>query len=63
MPVLLEAFPQGLDAHDPERAGELRVAYEEGVDNQGGLLCRPPQTSQAALEGGGRGMNERKFCC
>ena len=27
MPVLLRAFPQGLDADDSAHAGELRAAY------------------------------------
>ena len=29
MPVLLRIFPQGLDAHDPERSRLLRMAYDE----------------------------------
>ena len=29
LPVLLDAFPQGLDAHDPEHARLLRLAYAE----------------------------------
>ncbi|MFZ1594706.1 MAG: hypothetical protein WAW26_02535, partial [Anaerolineae bacterium] len=41
MPVLLRAFPQGLDADDPAHAGELRAAYEEWADNQGGLSPNP----------------------
>jgi hypothetical protein len=41
MPVLLDAFPQGLGAYDRERAGELRAAYEEWADNQGGLRPDP----------------------
>jgi len=41
MPVLLEALPQGLDARDPQQAGELRAAYEEWADNQGGLQPDP----------------------
>jgi hypothetical protein len=41
MPVLLEAFPQGLDARDHQAAGELRAAYEEWADNQGGLQPDP----------------------
>ena len=41
MPVLLRAFPQGLDADDPAHAGELRAAYEEWADNQGGLSPDP----------------------
>ncbi|MGI8412949.1 MAG: type IIL restriction-modification enzyme MmeI [Solirubrobacteraceae bacterium] len=39
MPVLLRAFPQGLDAHDPELTANLRLAYEEWSDNQ--LALRP----------------------
>lgn len=41
MPVLLNAFPQGLQAHDPEHVRELRAAYEEWADNQGGLQPDP----------------------
>ena len=37
LPVLLETFPQGLDAVDPDQAAELRAAYEEWLDNQLGL--------------------------
>ncbi|MBR8839372.1 MAG: restriction endonuclease [Stigonema ocellatum SAG 48.90 = DSM 106950] len=37
MPVLLQAFPQGLDAHDSELLQMLRLAYEEWEDNQQGL--------------------------
>ncbi len=29
MPVLQRVFPQGLDAHDPEHAGTLRLAFAE----------------------------------
>ena len=29
MPVLLRAFPQGLDAHDPDTFRALKLAYEE----------------------------------
>ena len=36
MPVLLRAFPQGLDAHDPERTRDLRLAHEEWEDSQHG---------------------------
>ena len=36
MPVLLRIFPQGLDAHDPERSRLLRMAYDEWADNQAG---------------------------
>ncbi|MBP8059350.1 MAG: restriction endonuclease [Chloroflexi bacterium] len=41
LPVLLDAFPQGLDAVDPEHAAALRSAYEEWADNQGGLQPDP----------------------
>jgi methylase of polypeptide subunit release factors len=34
MPVLLRAFPQGLDAHDPEYTRDLRLAHEEWEDSQ-----------------------------
>jgi hypothetical protein len=33
LPVLMEAFPQGLDAPDPEHARLLRLAYEEWDDS------------------------------
>src|SRR5713101_2475168 len=36
MPVLQKAFPQGLDAHDPEHFAMLRAAYEEWDENQTG---------------------------
>lgn len=35
MPVLMRAFPQGLEAHDPERFRTLRAAYEEWQEDQG----------------------------
>src|SRR5690606_23163163 len=41
MPVLMDAFPQGLPAGDPASAQELRAAYEEWLDNQGGLQPDP----------------------
>ena len=41
MPVLLEALPMGLDAREAELAQELRAAYEEWADNQGGLQPDP----------------------
>ena len=37
LPVLLRVFPQGLDGHDPAHFLELRTAYEEWLDNQGGV--------------------------
>jgi hypothetical protein len=33
LPVLLRAFPQGLDPRDPEQAKQLRFAYEEWQQN------------------------------
>jgi len=33
LPVLLRAFPQGLDPRDPEQAKQLRLAYEEWQEN------------------------------
>lgn len=33
LPVLMEAFPQGLDAHDAEHSRLLRLAYEEWDEN------------------------------
>lgn len=33
LPVLMDAFPQGLDAHDAEHSRLLRLAYEEWVDS------------------------------
>lgn len=41
MPVLLQAFPQGLDSHDPELSQSLKAAYEEWADNQSGLSPDP----------------------
>ena len=41
MPVLERAFPNGLDAHDPEHARLLRTAYDEWQENQEGR--RPSQ--------------------
>ncbi len=34
MPVLSQAFPQGLDKHDPDHARLLRQAFEEWDENQ-----------------------------
>ena len=34
MPVLLRAFPQGLDRRDSDRAARLREAYEEWLDRK-----------------------------
>jgi hypothetical protein len=34
VPVLAQAFPQGLDAHDPDHARRLRMAFDEWEDNQ-----------------------------
>ncbi|MEO8391572.1 MAG: hypothetical protein ABI700_01140 [Chloroflexota bacterium] len=41
VPVLQRAFPQELDAHDPQLAWDLRGAYEEWLDNQSGLSPEP----------------------
>lgn len=34
IPVLLKAFPQGLEAHDPDHAQLLRTYYDEWLENQ-----------------------------
>lgn len=34
LPVLTQAFPQGLDAHDADHARRLRMAFDEWDDNQ-----------------------------
>ena len=34
LPVLMQAFPQGLDAHDPEHLRNVRAAHEQWEDNQ-----------------------------
>jgi hypothetical protein len=34
LPVLAQAFPQGLDAHDPDHARRLRMAFDEWDDDQ-----------------------------
>jgi hypothetical protein len=39
LPVLAQAFPQGLDAHDADHARRLRMAFDEWDDNQ--LSNRP----------------------
>ena len=42
MPVLMRVFPQGLEAHDPERFRLLRLAYEEWEENtQAGPRTNP----------------------
>jgi hypothetical protein len=42
MPVLMRVFPQGMEAHDPERFRLLRMAYEEWEDNnQAGRRTNP----------------------
>ncbi len=41
LPVLAQAFPQGLDAHDPDHARRLRMAFEEWDDNQLGKRPDP----------------------
>jgi hypothetical protein len=37
MPVLIRVFPQGVDALDKDKLAELRLAYEEWLDNQQGV--------------------------
>jgi hypothetical protein len=34
MPVLMRVFPQGLDPREPEKAKELRLAYEEWLEKR-----------------------------
>ena len=41
LPVLARVFPQGLDAPDADVARELRLAYDEWLDNTGGLQADP----------------------
>jgi hypothetical protein len=41
MPVLLQAFPQGLDAHDADLMATLRLAFEEWDENQEGARPDP----------------------
>jgi very-short-patch-repair endonuclease len=41
MPVLLQTFPHGLDAHKPELSQLLKAAHEEWADNQAGLRPNP----------------------
>ena len=41
LPVLLEAFPQGLDAHDPEHARLIRLAYAEWDESFQGKQVDP----------------------
>ena len=41
LPVLLDVFPQGLDAHDSDLSHSLRAAHEEWADNQGGVRPDP----------------------
>jgi hypothetical protein len=36
VPVLERVLPQGLDAHDPEHARVLKLAYQGREDNQQG---------------------------
>ena len=36
LPVLVQRFPQGMDAHDPEHARALRQVYEEWDQDQNG---------------------------
>ncbi|HMQ33885.1 MAG TPA: hypothetical protein PKD53_24350, partial [Chloroflexaceae bacterium] len=41
LPVLARVFPQGLDAPDADVTRELRLAYDEWLDNSGGLQADP----------------------
>jgi len=41
LPVLLQAFPQGLEAHDPDHLRRLKLAYDEWQDNQQGSRPDP----------------------
>ena len=41
MPVLMRVFPQGLEAHDPDRFRTLRIAYEEWEDDQSSGKANP----------------------
>src|ERR1700719_237399 len=41
MPVLLKVLPQGLDAHDPDHARNLRLAHEEWEENRDSLHPKP----------------------
>jgi hypothetical protein len=41
LPVLTQAFPQGLDAHDADHARRLRMAFDEWDDNQLGKRPDP----------------------
>ena len=41
MPVLLKAFPQGLDAYDSEVMRQVRLAHDEWSDNQSGTAPDP----------------------
>ena len=41
LPVLAQAFPQGLDAHDADHARRLRMAFDEWDDNQLGKRPDP----------------------
>jgi len=41
LPVLMRTFPQGLDALDRDGLAELRLAYEEWLDDQNSLRPSP----------------------
>src|SRR5471030_1877999 len=41
LPVLAQAFPQGLDAHDADHARRLRMAFAEWDGNQLGKPADP----------------------
>ena len=56
--VLMQAFPQGLEAHEPEPIRNLRMAYEEWQINQEGrnafLEYQLPEAVIALKQGAGR---------
>ena len=41
VPVLERVFPQGLDAHDPDHARVLRLAFDEWEDDRDSDSPRP----------------------
>jgi len=41
LPILMRTFPQGLDALDREKLAEVRLAYEEWIDDQNSLRPSP----------------------
>src|SRR5262245_27467804 len=46
LPVLVQRFPQGMDAHDPEHAKALRPGYEEWGQAQNGDRPDPAMRRQ-----------------